>query len=205
MIEESKELKIINNKRYIIIITISIIIILISLISVIIMLIRHNNIIKNYEDKIKRIEIFEELKKREKEKEKQKRLQKIEEQNKNLKLISIAQKEINGFKYNKSAQKEIDKIYDLDIKYVYLTFDDGPSRITKEVLDILKEENIPATFFIVGAYIEGNEDIIRRIYNEGHTIGNHSFSHKYNKIYKSSEETLKEYNQTEKELKNLRK
>lgn len=61
---------------------------------------------------------------------------------------------------------------------VFLTFDDSPHPIqTPKILDILKENNIKATFFCVGANIKNNESIVKRIVDEGHQIGNHSFSH----------------------------
>ena len=59
-----------------------------------------------------------------------------------------------------------------------LTFDDGPDpRWTPTILDILRQENVPATFFIVGKNGEAYPDLIRRIVNEGHEIGNHTFTH----------------------------
>lgn len=65
-----------------------------------------------------------------------------------------------------------------DEKVVALTFDDGPhSTQTPRVLDVLKEYNVKATFFCVGTKIIGRKEIIRRIVNEGHSIGNHSYSH----------------------------
>jgi peptidoglycan/xylan/chitin deacetylase (PgdA/CDA1 family) len=65
-------------------------------------------------------------------------------------------------------------------KQIAITFDDGPtSDATPIVLDILKINNIKATFFVIGKNIENNEKLIRQIYDEGHTIGNHSFSHSY--------------------------
>lgn len=67
---------------------------------------------------------------------------------------------------------------------VYLTFDDGPSNITSKILDILKEENIKATFFIVN-YNSSYENIIKRIIDEGHTLGLHSYTHNYKLIYSS--------------------
>ena len=68
---------------------------------------------------------------------------------------------------------------------IYLTFDDGPSSaITPKVLDILKKENIKATFFVLN-YSKANEKYIKRIVREGHTIGIHGYSHQYSKIYKS--------------------
>ena len=63
-------------------------------------------------------------------------------------------------------------------KVVYLTFDDGPdAEQTPQVLDVLKCNNAKATFFCIGSRIAGNEQIIKRIIDEGHTVGNHSFSH----------------------------
>lgn len=61
---------------------------------------------------------------------------------------------------------------------VALTFDDGPDPVwTPKILDELKSENVPASFFVVGSYGQENPDLIRRIVNEGHDIGNHSFTH----------------------------
>ncbi|MBE6031337.1 MAG: polysaccharide deacetylase [Clostridiales bacterium] len=68
---------------------------------------------------------------------------------------------------------------------IYLTFDDGPSDRTVEVLDILKEKDVKATFFVVGNEIPGNEDILRRMADEGHTIAMHTDTHNYVKIYAS--------------------
>lgn len=63
-------------------------------------------------------------------------------------------------------------------KYLALTFDDGPRRGTTDVLlDGLKERGIPATFFVVGEQILGNEDLIGRMTDEGHQIGNHTYTH----------------------------
>lgn len=66
---------------------------------------------------------------------------------------------------------------------VYLTFDDGPSKLTPQVLDILKEENIPATFFVVGEQVEANPEVTKRIVKEGHALGNHSYNHVYRELY----------------------
>lgn len=63
-------------------------------------------------------------------------------------------------------------------KRVALTFDDGPDpRYTESVLDILKEYNVPATFFLLGSRAAAYPDIVRRINNEGHIIGNHTYFH----------------------------
>lgn len=68
---------------------------------------------------------------------------------------------------------------------VYLTFDDGPSKYTEEILDILDEYQVKATFFVVGK--EGNtaEELLKKIVQNGHTLGMHSYSHEYEKIYES--------------------
>jgi peptidoglycan/xylan/chitin deacetylase (PgdA/CDA1 family) len=64
-------------------------------------------------------------------------------------------------------------------KYVAITFDDGPDPIyTPEILDILKEKNVVATFFLIGKHIEQYPELANRIVEEGHSIGNHTYSHK---------------------------
>lgn len=70
---------------------------------------------------------------------------------------------------------------------VYLTFDDGPSENTAKILDILKEKNVKATFFVIGQEDEESKELYQRIVAEGHTLGMHSFSHKYSVIYQSLE------------------
>ena len=63
-------------------------------------------------------------------------------------------------------------------KQIVLSFDDGPdSKYTPQVLDILKKENIHAAFFVIGVNAENNLELIKRIYDEGHEIGNHTFLH----------------------------
>ena len=74
---------------------------------------------------------------------------------------------------------------DSGIHKVYLTFDDGPSVNTDQILDILDEYGVKATFFVVGK--EGYNDQYRRIVEEGHTLGMHSYSHVYHDIYESVE------------------
>lgn len=70
------------------------------------------------------------------------------------------------------------------VKRAYLTFDDGPSKYTDEILDILAENNVKATFFVIGKD-ETYYDKYRRIVEEGHTLALHSYSHKYDDIYSS--------------------
>ncbi|MCR4991139.1 MAG: polysaccharide deacetylase [Lachnospiraceae bacterium] len=70
-------------------------------------------------------------------------------------------------------------------KQIYLTFDDGPSANTDAILDLLDKYGVKATFFVVGKEDEDSLRLYKRIVDEGHTIGIHSYSHKYNEIYKS--------------------
>ncbi|WP_298846543.1 polysaccharide deacetylase family protein [Clostridium sp.] len=71
-------------------------------------------------------------------------------------------------------------------KIAFLTFDDGPSTtVTPKILDILKKNNVKATFFLVGENIEENErskELVKREFNEGNAIGNHTYSHNRNNI-----------------------
>ncbi|MFD2045291.1 delta-lactam-biosynthetic de-N-acetylase [Ornithinibacillus salinisoli] len=63
-------------------------------------------------------------------------------------------------------------------KNVYLTFDNGYEQgYTNEVLDVLKKENVPATFFVTGHYVTSQPELIKRMVNEGHIVGNHSYHH----------------------------
>lgn len=78
-------------------------------------------------------------------------------------------------------------------KTIYLTFDDGPGgKVTKDTLDILKAENVPATFFLIGNQIKGQEELVKRIVEEGHSIGLHSMSHEKCNLYSSDNSFLKE-------------
>lgn len=78
-------------------------------------------------------------------------------------------------------------------KAVYLTFDDGPSnRVTPKVLDVLKEKNVPATFFIIGRQAETRGELLRRICSEGHTIALHSYTHEYKQVYASKQALLRD-------------
>lgn len=81
-------------------------------------------------------------------------------------------------------------------KALYLTFDNGYEQgYTEQVLDILKEENIPATFFVTGHYVKSAPNLVKRMVNDGHIVGNHSYTHPdFTKMSKPS---------VEKELKKL--
>ncbi|MCR5149533.1 MAG: polysaccharide deacetylase [Eubacterium sp.] len=83
-----------------------------------------------------------------------------------------------------SATEEIGKTVKLNGKKVYLTFDDGPSAYTGDILDILKEKGVKATFFVV-AKPESYYPDYQRIVDEGHTLAMHSYSHVYKQVYGS--------------------
>lgn len=108
----------------------------------------------------------------------------------------------NEFDTNKFID-EVDNIYNGEEgKRVFLTFDDGPTKeVTPHILDILKEYDIKATFFVLGTNAKKNSDIVKRAYEEGHYIANHGYSHKYSNIYKSADTVLEEYNKTEQIIK----
>jgi len=83
-------------------------------------------------------------------------------------------------------------------KVAYLTFDDGPSaRVTPGILDVLAAENVPATFFVVGEHVQQYPDLIRCMHEAGHTIGNHTYSHRAAVIYASPEALMREVHRTE--------
>lgn len=85
-------------------------------------------------------------------------------------------------------------------KVIYLTIDDGPSKHTPEVLDILKREGVQATFFVLGEQVERNPDIAKRIVEEGHAIGNHTYNHQYDKLYGSFSEFANQVMRTDDEI-----
>lgn len=69
-------------------------------------------------------------------------------------------------------------------KVIALTFDDGPNKpFTNELLDFLKEENVKATFFMVGVCVNKHPELAKRAIVDGHVIGNHSYSHKFTKYF----------------------
>jgi peptidoglycan/xylan/chitin deacetylase (PgdA/CDA1 family) len=88
--------------------------------------------------------------------------------------------------YDKGNLTENDQI-------IYLTFDDGPNSNTIKILNILEEYGIKGTFFVNGRSDESSFEIYRRIVNDGHSIGNHTYSHNYSKIYGSVENFLTDF------------
>ena len=96
-------------------------------------------------------------------------------------------------------------------KVVYLTFDDGPSEtVTPQILDTLKAENVHATFFLIGKYIDKNEaskNLVKREVSEGNAVGIHSNSHDYNYLFPKGkinlENCMSDFDKTDKAIKNV--
>ena len=87
-----------------------------------------------------------------------------------------------------------------DVHKVYLTFEDGPSENTGAILDILAQYNVKATFFVVGKEDEDSQELYKRIVEEGHTLGMHSYSNKYSQIYQSKDAFEEDFNRLRDEL-----
>ena len=94
--------------------------------------------------------------------------------------------EVEDSSGNKTSVKRYIKVVNDNNGVIYLTFDDGPSSSTSKILDILKNENVKATFFVVN-YSDYYSNMIKRIVDEGHTIALHSYTHQYKIIYSSVE------------------
>ena len=89
-------------------------------------------------------------------------------------------------------------------KQIAITFDDGPKApATITILDILKEEIVPATFFCIGKNIAGNEPILQRIHHEGHLIGTHSFDHYWHFPLQPKQKIVTEIQHCQKEIKKI--
>ncbi|SHK16145.1 Peptidoglycan/xylan/chitin deacetylase, PgdA/CDA1 family [Clostridium cavendishii DSM 21758] len=97
----------------------------------------------------------------------------------NMSKYSVEPKDSNKYLSNSNNSSEE--------KMVFLTFDDGPNvGVTDGILDILKKNDVKATFFLLGTSIEAsdeNKQLVKRMVNEGHSLGNHSYSHDYKKLY----------------------
>ena len=135
------------------------------------------------------------------EEEKQARIQ-AEEQEKleQEKTEQQARMQTNTTSFTEEQMQIIENIYNAPEgeKRVFLTFDDGPTQaVTPFILDLLKQENIKATFFVLGNRVKANPELIKREFEEGHYIANHGHTHKYSTIYQNPQTVLDEYNYTE--------
>jgi peptidoglycan-N-acetylglucosamine deacetylase len=82
-------------------------------------------------------------------------------------------------------------------KKIAITFDDGPTEFTSQILDVLKQSNTKATFFCIGTQIEKQPEIFKRIIAEGHLVGNHSYSHSNAIGFFSTEKVIQEIQQND--------
>ena len=115
----------------------------------------------------------------------------IEEQN-----VAINDLNVKISNLEEANQALRDQNQSLTDKVVYLTFDDGPSqKVTQEILDILNQYGIKATFFVQGRNVAKHPEVLKQIYDAGHTIGNHSYSHNYTVIYESEDSFWQDVNQ----------
>lgn len=143
-------------------------------------IIKQHKVYEQYEAQIMALKKQEEDKLAEIEKKRQEKIPKLTEQGKN----------------------NIEKIYRSEIKRAFLTFDDGPSIVTPRILDVLKQENVKATFFVLGSNVNRMPEMVKRIYEEGHYIANHGYTHSYSSIYSSPQAVLDEFNQCNESVKN---
>lgn len=113
----------------------------------------------------------------------------------------------NGIPIKEEGIKEHQSInsnpkYGTSSKKVFLTFDDGPTTLTPEVLRILEENNVNATFFVIGRLAEKNPDIIRESYLKGNMILTHTYSHDY-AIYSTFDSFYEDFFKTQKIINNI--
>ena len=100
------------------------------------------------------------------------------------------------------GKQNMENIYHSETKRAFITFDDGPSNVTHQILDTLKNENVKATFFMLGCNVEIFPETTKRVYDEGHYIANHGYSHVYSSIYSSPQAVLDEFNRCNDAVKN---
>lgn len=102
---------------------------------------------------------------------------------------------------NNLSQETLDNLFLSNEKIAFLTFDDGPTiKATPKILDILKEENVKASFFVIGKYVKNHPDLVKRAYDEGHYIANHTYNHDNVILYKNKNSFLSEIQNTDIEI-----
>ncbi len=98
-------------------------------------------------------------------------------------------------------QDKISNLFNQKEKIAYLTFDDGPTlKSTPKILDILSEENVKATFFVIGKHVKEYPELVKRAYDEGHYIANHSYTHNNDKLYTNADSFINEILSTDIEI-----
>ncbi|WP_258166122.1 polysaccharide deacetylase [Paenibacillus sp. PCH8] len=111
--------------------------------------------------------------------------------------VIVAFANIHESAYASGSTVAISKEKNNQDKIVYLSFDDGPGKHTREVLDILRKEQVPATFFVLGEQAERYPELIRTLVEDGHALGNHTFNHDYKQLYRDFKVFWKQIKQTE--------
>ena len=113
-------------------------------------------------------------------------------------IVSVSADDDSNFS---DLQSKIDSIYSSKEKVAFLTFDDGPTKIaTPKVLDILKANDVKASFFVIGYRVKEFPNIVKRAYEEGNFIANHGYSHKNSKLYKNKDSFINEILDTDKAI-----
>ena len=111
--------------------------------------------------------------------------------------IFFTTKELTYSASTTSINEFIPKLINQKEKVAYLTFDDGPSLVTPKILDILEKQNVKATFFVIGKNVEKHPETVKRAFEEGHYIANHTYSHNNSYLYKSSQNFVEELKNTD--------
>lgn len=114
---------------------------------------------------------------------------------------SFAVELANSSFFNIDVTTTLNDIAKSNEKIAYLTFDDGPTtKATGKILDVLKEEDVKATFFVVGKHVKENPELVKREYDEGHYIANHGYNHNNKLLYKDMESFKQEIISTDLEI-----
>lgn len=115
-----------------------------------------------------------------------------------ISLIFLLTGKEKEFKVAVELKKNSCNIEEENKKVAYLTFDDGPSlSVTPKILEILRKEDVKATFFVVGKNVDRYPEIVKQEYEEGHYIANHGYSHNNKILYKNRESFIKEIKMTD--------
>lgn len=120
----------------------------------------------------------------------------------NLKEIPLKIEIKENKKKEEAISQQVDFLIDPTKPAIALTFDDGPTQYTQEILEILKKENVSATFFVLGNKVDMFEDTIQKIVKSGSEIGNHSYNHKWLSRL-STEEIKSQIDKTQEKIKNI--
>lgn len=104
---------------------------------------------------------------------------------------------------DESLKEKVATLTKQEEKVAYLTFDDGPTlKATEKILNILKEEEVKATFFVIGKYVKKHPELVKKAYEEGHYIANHGYNHDNSKLYKNKDSFISEIKNTDIEIGN---